>query len=324
LPSLSLYIAVIVAIMASFWASLIEATYLTVKPISLYSASRDGSKKAEVALKLTNEKTKVVSVTTFIDTVANVTLASAIGIILSDLFGPIGWLLSVLIGTLLIMVFLILVPKAMGIENSVEMAIWLAPVSSSIISAFSPVAIPLTNLATRLSQLVYGRRNYDPNELVDEFEALIYLMEEGGHIEPNAGRLLRSTFASSNITASDVATSMEKIVSVDRGSRVVDALKVMSFSLHPRLPVHGEAGGYLGAVTFRSLARAISQDRLTDPVVKYMIQPAKVAGGESLAVVAERMSRAGTAIAFVYEQERVVGVITLSDLLERLLGIGIS
>ena len=59
------------------------------------------------------------------------------------------------------------------------------------------------------------------------------------------------------------------------------------------------------------------------PVVKHVVQPARVAGDESLAIVVGLTSHAGTANAFVYEQERIVGVITLSDLPERLLEVRI-
>lgn len=58
-------------------------------------------------------------------------------------------------------------------------------------------------------------------------------------------------------------------------------------------------------------------------LVKHMVQPARVAGDESLAIVVGRMSHAETANAFVYEQERIVGVVTLSDQVEMLLGVRI-
>jgi CBS domain containing-hemolysin-like protein len=51
-----------------------------------------------------------------------------------------------------------------------------------------------------------------------------------------------------------------------------------------------------------------------------MIQPAKVSTDDGLATVIEKMQDAGTTIAFVYD-DKMVGMITLSDILERLLGV---
>ena len=68
----------VVATLVSFWSSLIEATYLTVRPVSL-NATRSGTRGAGQALELIREKTRLVSTTTFIDTITNVVLASSIG-----------------------------------------------------------------------------------------------------------------------------------------------------------------------------------------------------------------------------------------------------
>ncbi len=80
--SVVVYIALLGAIFVSFWSSLVEATYLTLRPFSLSSSINGGSTRATKALEIVNEKTRLVSVTTFIDTISNVVLASTIGLIL--------------------------------------------------------------------------------------------------------------------------------------------------------------------------------------------------------------------------------------------------
>ena len=77
-------VALLAAIIVAFWSSLVEATYLTLRPFSLSSSINDGSTKAARALEIVSEKTRLVSVTTLIDTIANVFLASTIGLILSE------------------------------------------------------------------------------------------------------------------------------------------------------------------------------------------------------------------------------------------------
>lgn len=63
------------------------------------------------------------SVTTFVDTVSNVFLATTIGLILSDHFSPIGWVYSPIGGSFVIMTLLYLLPKAIGTENALRMSI---------------------------------------------------------------------------------------------------------------------------------------------------------------------------------------------------------
>jgi CBS domain containing-hemolysin-like protein len=52
-----------------------------------------------------------------------------------------------------------------------------------------------------------------------------------------------------------------------------------------------------------------------------MIQPAQVSEDDGLPTVIDKMQDAGTTIAFVFDGDKMVGMITLSDILERLLGV---
>jgi CBS domain containing-hemolysin-like protein len=315
-------ISLAAATVFSFWASLVEATFLTLRPFSLKSSIEAGSSSAKAALVIVGGKTKLVSVTTFLDTVANVVLASSIGLILSEYFGPLGWVYSAIIGSLAIMALLNLLPKAIGIEHSPRMALRLAPETKIMLDLLSPVAVPLTSFARALSQRIVGHPAYKEAELVNEFEDVVTMLEKAGHIEPDAGRLLRTALASSSSTADDVLTDAEQIVSVSSGDTVYDALKAMGRTNHPRMPVFdNEKKLYIGAVTFRTISRAIGREHLNESVLDYMIQPAKVGKDEGLASVMEKMQESGTTIAFVYDDVRMAGMITLSDIIEEIMGV---
>ncbi len=303
-----------------------EATYLTVRPVSISAAERSGARGARQARRLVEDKTKLVSSTTFLDTISNVILASSIGLIFSEFFGPLGWVYSAVVGSFTIMIFLFLLPKAIGIENSVRMATWLGPSSLAFVRVLSPVAVPLTNLASTLSRRVMGGKpSYSTEGLVDEFEELVALLELGGHIEPDAGRIIRNALGSSKKVASDTLTPLNEIVSARSSSRVSEVLKLMGTSNHARLPVYDESKGeYLGVITFRSLSRAIADGRFDDLASDHMTQAAMVEATEPIAGIMEGMQKARTTVAFVYDEGKMVGMVTLTDILEQLLGIRIQ
>jgi len=309
------------ATVVCFWSSLIEATFLTLSRFSLSSAIGDGSESAKKALEIINEKTKLVSVTTLLDTISNVILASSMGLILSEIFGPIGWVYSVVIGSFAIMTLLYLLPKAIGIENSLRMSLRLAPSTHYLLETLSPVALPLTSFARSLSERIVGKPAFEA-DLADEFEDVVTMLEKAGHIEPDAGRLLRSALASSKNTVADVTTPVEEIVHISSSATVLDALKMMGKMNHPRIPVFDEKRKiYVGAVTFRTISKAVSRDLLNNNLDDYVIQPASVERDEKLTSVMEKFQEAGTTIAFVYEGETVVGILTLTDIIEKILGV---
>lgn len=315
------YLSLALAVTVSFWASLLEATFLTVRPLSLAAASEGGNAKATKALQIVKEKTKLVSSTTLLSTFADVILTSTTGLVLSQAFGPAGWVFAVVIVSLVIMVFLNLLPKAIGIENSVKMALFLSPGTGALLTILSPVALPLTKLAKTLSQGIVGKPAYEQEALVDEFESLLIMLEKAGEIEPDSGRILRSALASSKTTAGDLLTPISQIVAVDLGADVKEALRLMGKSNHPHLPVYDKnAGVYIGAVTFRSLFRAFNAEGISDGVSRYMVQPAKVEADESAASVMDKMQKAGVTIAFVFEEGKLRGMVTVTDILEVILG----
>jgi putative hemolysin len=318
---LDVYVALVAAAIVSFSIALVEATYLTVKRPSLFSMAKEGSGKAGKAMRITEEKAKLVSVTTFIDTVANVVLVTTMGIVLSGVFGPFGWIVSVVIGSLLIMIFLSLIPKTIAVENPVKIAVALSPATLATINAMSPVSGPLAGLAKRIAVRFGGKRTYREDEISEELESAIDMLEADSRFGPDAGRMIRTTLMSAQSTVMDVATPVEKIVSVKANATVKEALNVMGSSHHPRIPVFDEAKSeFVGVVTFRSLAKGISENGMDGETLEYLVQPAKVQADDSIASAMDSMSGAGVTIAFVYQEEKMIGVITVTDLLERILG----
>ena len=316
------YIALVVAVVVAFWSSLVEATYLTLRPFSLSPSIGTGSTSAAKALEIVSEKTRLVSVTTFVDTISNVVLATTIGLILSDAFGPIGWVYSAVGGSFVIMTLLYLLPKAIGIENALRMSITLAPTTMMVMGILAPIAVPLTNFARSLSERIVGKPGYKEVDLAAEFEDVVTMLEKAGHIEPDAGKLLRTALASSKITAFEAITPADEIVSIDSEATVLEALRSMGQTNHPRMPVYdAKQKMYIGAVTTRTISKAVSRDHIDFGIQEYMIQPARVSGDDGLPTVIDKMQDAGTTIAFVYDGDKMLGMITLSDILERLLGI---
>lgn len=311
-----IYVPLAVAVALSFWISLVEATYLTVRVAPLRIASEEGDRRANAAINITNEKTRLVSATTFVDTFSNVVIASAIGIILSGVLGAYGWDVSAVFGSLAIMVFLYLLPKAIGIENSVNMAKRLAPSSEILLKVLSPIAVPLTSFAARLSRRVTEGSDSRPT-LVNEFEDFLVLLERAGHVAPDAGKVIRSAISASTSLAGDFATPAKEIVSVSSQSSVTDALKLMGESGHPHLPVRDESTGeFLSAITFGSLSPAMANGRFSDKILDYAVSPARVNAEDPAVTVMDRMQASQVTMAFVYDNARIVGMITLTDILE--------
>ena len=203
------------------------------------------------------------------------------------------------------MIFLYLLPKAMGIENSARMAILLAPSSNALLRVLSPIAVPLTSFAARLSRKIVIENPVETQDsLVNEFEDFLIMLERAGHVAPDAGKVIRSALSSSRSLAGNFVTPAHEIVSVAANSNVQEALKVMGESTHPHLPIRDENSVYVGAVTFGSLSPAMANGKFSDSILNYVVQPARVDAKDATATVMDRMEAANVTMAFVYQEEK--------------------
>ena len=66
--------------------------------------------------------------------------------------------------------------------------------------------------------------------------------------------------------------------------------------------------------------RAFSAEGITHSVDAYMVQPAKVEADETAASVMDKMQKAGVTMAFVSEDGKLAGMVTVTDILEVILG----
>jgi CBS domain containing-hemolysin-like protein len=322
LYNLLIYLLLLLSIVISFWVSLVEATYLTVRSTSLMEALNAGNQKASKALKIIGNKTRLVSTTTFVDTISNVVLASTTGLIISSVLGPIGWVYSAVLGSLGIMVFLYLFPKAVGVEHATSMAITLAPTSWVLLKVLSPITVPLAALASRLSSRFVGKPVPRETQLVNEFEAFLMLLERSGHVTPGSRRFLKSALSSSKVKVGDVATPTKKLVTISQDATVGDAVATMGRSMHANLPVYDAIKHvFLGAITFKSIAPALAAGRYSDSIVQYIVEPPRVKHDDYVSTAMEDMEKSGITMALVTKDGDVTGMITLTDILEEILDI---
>ncbi len=74
--------------------------------------------------------------------------------------------------------------------------------------------------------------------------------------------------------------------------RFLKWLKLIGNPNHTRLPVYeGTKREFVGAITFRSVSRAIADGRFDDLASAYMTQAARVEGDDSVAVIMDRMQK---------------------------------
>jgi len=154
-----------------------------------------------------------------------------------------------------------------------------------------------------------------------EFKALVSLGVDVGEVQPNERALIHRVFDFSTRRASDVMTPRAKVFSIDIATPERDVIATVTHGHFSRVPVYrGESNNIVGVLNAKDLvARRLEK---APPRIERLIRPPYcVPPGKLLGDLFDEMRRERCWIALVVDEYgKMLGLITLEDLLEELFG----
>jgi CBS domain containing-hemolysin-like protein len=220
-----------------------------------------------------------------------------------------------------------LAPKSAAISRTVPVALMLAPLMRGFYLATKPV-VDLFNFMGNLVLKPFGippaaEAGHAPHS-EDELRDLLRESREGGMIEGDEQQLSEAALVFGDRRAREVMTPRWDIVFATTDESPRDVAEKAMHSGHTRLPLCERERGLEGAVGFvnaKDLLRVafgetegVDLRRLARPI-------ARVAESERLDEVLREMRRDRRHLALVLDEHgTVVGLITLEDILEELVG----
>ena len=264
----------------------------------------------------------------------------AVAGLLEDLFGlvldvPSGVLHTIAIAVALVIVTTAhviageMVPKNIAIAVPEQSARRLTPALQVYMKVFGPVIHSL-NAVSNFIVRRFGMQPVDeinPALSVKEFRLLLADARDEGVIEPAEHELLSGALSFKARSAGGLMVPFAQIVSVPRSATMADIEQVVADSGHTRVPVWGDApSDLLGFVHAKDLLLLGSGER-TKPVPERMVRNMLVVGPNTPArELLLRMRRRRVHIARVNLEatstraESMLGIVTLEDVLESLVG----
>jgi CBS domain containing-hemolysin-like protein len=217
-----------------------------------------------------------------------------------------------------------IVPKFYAIDRAEAVARRVARPLRTFSVVFRPLTVAVTAVSNRILRLLgvdlsLERRGGSP----DELKRLIAESYAGGHIDPGEAGMLSGVFHLHEQEARQVMTPIPAVVTVDATQDVESALKLCVSSGHTRLVVTEEddRDRVRGLVHVSTLARLLMekgpQATIADIVHDALIVPETKPLDDLLA----DLQRQRTSMAVVVDEYgRVVGVVTVEDIIEEVVG----
>lgn len=312
---------VVLALGISFLCSVMEAVLLSVTPA--YVTALEAEKPA-VGARLRALKTTVdrpLAAILSLNTIAHTIGAAGAGAQAQAVFGD-AWLTAAsIILTILILVFSEIIPKTLGA------AFW-RPLAPSVAALLGPMLIamwPFVRLSELITRLLNAGHAHGQMSR-EEFEAMADVGREHGVIDEAESLTIKHLFEFGELTVRDALTPRTVLVSFPANWTVEEALArhpELNFSRVPLLDAE-HPDEPLGYVLRTDLLLAAARGERDTPLIALKRPLRVVEDTMLLSDLLEQMQAGGEHIALVVDEYGgLVGVITLEDLVESLLGMEI-
>lgn len=234
-----------------------------------------------------------------------------------------GVALGLIIVALIHMVLGEMVPKSVALAVPDRTLVSLAPLHRAVVFLVKPVVQGLYLLA-RWGTRALGVEPTDELVQVHTPVELVAIIEEsraGGELAEAEHELLAGALGFLGVRVSEVMTPRERLVTVPSTATVAEAEAIVHRSGHSRVLVAGtgpdDVAGFLHAKDLLRLAPEQRSGLLPPGLVRVAL---RVRPDDRLPDVLPRMRRARRHVAVVGDGSRVLGLVTLEDLLEAIVG----
>lgn len=232
-----------------------------------------------------------------------------------DQFGGGAFNLTVVALTLGTIIFSEIIPKALGAHYAPVVSRLSAP----LIRAVGFVLFPLVRGLEWLTALLKrGRRQLGTES---QIRALVGIGRRAGLIEGDEMQMIRRAFILNDRSAGDLMTPLDEVAGIAPSATIGEAAGIVRHHRFSRYPLLDGATGKNGELVMaRDILEALADGRGEEPVER-LARPAVIAD------VDERSDRLlvlfrdrNIHLAVVRDEGRTVGVVTLEDILEELVG----
>lgn len=212
-------------------------------------------------------------------------------------------------------VFSEVIPKSLGAHYAPQVSRLAAPVIRALIYLLYPVVVVLDWFASLFKA---GQRHIGTET---QIRSLATIGRRAGHIEPDEGQLIRRAFILNDRTAADIMTPVQDMVSMQETSTIQQAASQVFRHAYSRYPVVGESihdirGLAISRDILTALTRGKDQQNVSEICRSGLIVPATMRSDDLLV----RFREERVHLAVVQDNQKTIGLVTLEDVLEELVG----
>ena len=287
-----------------------ESAYVRANKIRLKSAADDGDKRAKRALYITDHFDKALTTILIGNNIMHLACSSLATVIAIDLLGEGNTIIATVITTAVVFLFSEMLPKSFANTQSEKLALGY--------KRQMPISFVFIKISDLFSRLFGGGQ--DDRMTEEELETIIDKVEDSGTLDEEQTDLLRNAVDFTKTPLEDIMTMREDIVGVDISMSQEEIFAVVRGTNFSRLLVYeGDVDHVVGILPVREYLRAYLRRGYVN-LRRVMLIPEFAAPDAAIDDLFAAMSASKKQFVVVREGDRTVGIATIEDFLEELVG----
>ncbi len=313
---------ILLCVALSNFFSASEMSYSSCNRLRLENSRDDGSKRAALALRITENYDDALSAILIGNNLANIAASSLGSVLVIMLTGGDNhaWL-STLIVTVLVIVFGETIPKITAKKNANTVAERHAYIINAIMVILKPLVWLVVTLIHLITKGMKAPQEESAEEAVEELQSIIETAEDEEVLDEDQSELVQAAIDFSDISADEVMTARVDMEAIDIDDDWDDILAVIEEAPFSRLPVYEDSiDNIIGVLYLNHFLKALTEEDRVD-IRKLLMPPCYVYKTMKLPAVLNQLKKARQHLAIVSDEYGgTLGVLSMEDVLEQIVG----
>lgn len=296
-----------------------ETAYTAVSKVRLRTMADKGNKRAKKALWVCDRFDKTLTTILIGNNVFHAACASLSALLVLRQFDTEYVVYGTLITTMIVYLFAEMIPKSLAKARAEEITLLFSGGMVFFVKVLTPVSALFSGISRLLSKVFSAGETHTVTE--EDLINIIETIEDEGVLEPEQQELLNSAMEFREKKASDVMIPIEYVVSVSSSTPIKEIAELLKTSQYSRLPVYEGRPDNIVGILPASLF--LSHYVAEKPIVlrKMLLKPYVFDSQTEISVLLQRMRLNKLHMVFLTDESKAkVGIITMEDLLEELVG----
>lgn len=314
-----LFIIILCLIMSAYFSAT-ETAFSTCNKIRLKTLADKGSKKARMALKVSEDFDTLLSTILIGNNIVNILCASLSTILFIEWVGAAsGPSLSTAVLTIVVLIFGEISPKSIAKEHPEQFAMFSAPLIRTLSIICKPVNF-LFKQWKKLLSLIFKPKE-EEKMMEEELISMVKEAEEEGELNKEEGQIIKSAIEFTDLEVGDIFTPRVDVTAIDISSTVEEIAQVFAETGYSRIPVYKDTfDNVLGILHYKDFYNKLQSKK--EFKIKDLLKPVLyVTPNQKINDVLKLFQRKQLHFGMILDEfGSVAGIVTLEDVLEEIVG----